>query len=214
MGRTYLIFLNGDCDIDLPEGLPGGERCLVAVDGGGRHLFERSILPDVLIGDLDSVPRECLEWCRANRVPVIKYPAEKDQTDAELALDYARDNGADKVLVYGALGGRIDHTLANIALLSGERYAGLEPEITGRRERMIFIRRHRQIHANAGDLVSLLPLGSSCEGVSTLGLQYPLAGEVLYPESTRGISNVMLSDTAEITCEKGVLLCVITCGSC
>jgi thiamine pyrophosphokinase len=203
------IFLNGDFDlIKSPDNFPSAGGFNIAVDGGIRHLRELNMIPDILIGDLDSVSEQNLEWCRSLQVEIHQYPREKDQTDFELALDYAMKKNRDKIFVFGALGGRIDHTLANIGLLSNPHYAARDIRIFSNNEYVYFLHSPTTIKGNTGDIISLIPWRGPVLGVTTTGLQYPLSNEDLLPDRSRGISNVMSSTEAIIQFKKGNLLCV------
>jgi thiamine pyrophosphokinase len=208
ISNTY-IFLNGDFDIDksLIE-YPAAGGFNIAVDGGVRHLRALKMIPDILIGDLDSVSEQDLEWSKSLKVEIHQYPKEKDQTDFELALDYAMKKSRGKIVIYGALGGRIDHTLANIGLLCNPEYAGMDIRIFSKNEYIYFLRSPTTIKGNIGDIISLIPWGGSVLGVTTTGLQFPLRNEDLLSDRSRGISNVMSSTEAIIQFKKGNLLCV------
>lgn len=117
------------------------------------------------------------------------------------------------MLILGALGGRLDMTLANIFLLDLPELANIDARLEDGCEEVFFIRpgsQGRVIEGIAGDRVSLLPLGGPASGVMTRGLYYPLHGETLYPERTRGISNVMLDSQARVMLEAGQLICIHT----
>jgi thiamine pyrophosphokinase len=207
--HTTYIFLNGDFGIDKsPVEFTSAGRFNIAVDGGVRHLRGLNIIPDILIGDLDSIKGQDLEWCKELHVEIHQYPREKDQTDFELALDYAMKKNRDKIVVFGALGGRIDHTLANIGLLSNPYYADKNIKIFSNNEYIYFLRSPTTIKGNNGDIISLIPWGEPVLGVTTTGLKFPLNNEELLPDRSRGISNVMSSNEAIIQFKKGNLLCV------
>ena len=126
-----VIFLNGTfTSTGASTFIPGANDLIIAVDGGIRHPRLSGITPDILIGDLDSIDPVDLEWCQSQQVEIRKYPKEKNETDFELALDHAVGSVAGVVIVYGALGGRIDHALANIGLLSDPRYTDREIKIS------------------------------------------------------------------------------------
>ncbi len=206
--NTY-IFLNGDFYMDKsPFQFPSAGGFNIAVDGGIRHLRESNLIPDILIGDLDSVSEQDLAWCKNLQIEIHQYPKEKDQTDFELALDYALKKNGDKIIVFGALGGRIDHTLANIGLLGNPDYADRDIRIFSNNEDIYFLHSPTTIKGNIGDIISLIPWGGPVLGVTTIGLQYPLSDEDLLPDRSRGISNVMSSNEAIIQFKKGNLLCV------
>ena len=204
-----VIFANGE--LEQPERLRALLRpddYLISADGGLRHLRALDLRPQLLIGDLDSVSQPDVEWLAGGATEIRKFPAEKDFTDLELALRAARERGAESILLAAALGGRLDQTLANIALLRLPELSGLEVSLDDGQTEVRLITASLTIHGRAGDIVSLIPLGSVVQGVRTHALQYPLNAETLSPGQTRGISNVMLAERAAVEIESGELLCV------
>ncbi len=208
MNDAY-IFLNGDFDTgDMQDKDSTNDAYIIGVDGGVRHLRKLGLNPDLVIGDLDSVSGDDMKWILENAIEVKQFPSEKDQTDFELSLEHAISLGSKKVQIFGALGGRMDHTLANISLLSNPRYADIEIRLVTRDETLFFIHKRTEIKGNIGDIVSLLPWGDPVTGVITIGLKYPLRGETLFPYQSRGMSNVLETDIVNISIKKGILLCV------
>lgn len=206
-----LIFVNGS----LPKPAaalaliqPGD--CLIAADGGARHLLRAGLLPHFLVGDLDSLTGEEIAFMEQHGVTVQRYPPEKDETDLELALLLALEQGSRVVCIVAALGGRLDQTLANLFLLQHPALEGCDVRLDDGCEEVFLIRAGAEavIHGQAGETLSLLPLGGAVEGVVTTGLQYPLRSETLYPERTRGVSNVLQSTLARVRLERGTLICV------
>ena len=207
--QRAVIFVNGV--LEEPAALADmlqPDDWLVAVDGGLRHTRALVRAPHVLIGDLDSVTDEEIDWVSAAGGRVLRYPPAKDETDPELALDLARADGYTTILLVGALGGRVDHLLGNLSLLAHPALEGLDARIIQPGTEIFLIRGEREIEGRAGDLISLLPLFGAARGVRTQGLQYPLRDEDLLPYRTRGISNVMLGSRAVVSLESGLLLCV------
>jgi thiamine pyrophosphokinase len=135
---------------------------------------------------------------------------DKNETDLELALRVVLGAGFRFILIAGALGGRIDQTLGNIFLLLSAEIEGCDVRLENGQEQIFIIRRESVIEGAPGDTISLLPLGNPAEGVFTEGLLYPLCGETLFPEHTRGISNVMLAQKSRVSLERGLLLCIHT----
>ncbi|MDO9546363.1 MAG: thiamine diphosphokinase [Pelolinea sp.] len=181
---------------------------IVSADGGLRFIRALNLIPMLLIGDLDSVSGEDIQFIKDNNVEIIKFPADKDQTDLELALKELVSRGFDNILVIGALGGRIDQTLANIGLIQLFTDQDITIEFDDGQDHVFLIEDRQRIGGKAGDIVSLIPICKTVNGVTTVGLKYPLGNENLFPEKTRGISNEMTGDAAEITITSGRLLCI------
>jgi thiamine pyrophosphokinase len=203
------IFANGE--IKDPERLKTliqpGDR-LLAADGGMRFLDRLGLRPERVIGDLDSIDLEEAIWLEKEGVTLEKYPVDKDETDLELAINRALEEGFSQLRIAGGLGGRLDQTLGNLFLLSRADLIDREVFLEDGREEVFLIRQKAVITGKKGDIVSLLPLGGSARGVTTDGLKYPLRNETLYPERTRGISNVLVGERAEITLAEGCLICI------
>ncbi len=165
-------------------------------------------MPAVVIGDMDSLTEEELTPMREAGVKMIQHPQDKNETDFELALGYTADAGFSEILIVGALGGRLDQTLGNLALLSQADLAGRQVWMEDGQETVRFVRERVTFTGKPGDIVSLIPWGSEVSGVTTEGLRWPLRQETLQPERTRGISNEMVGETASVSIEAGLLLLV------
>jgi thiamine pyrophosphokinase len=206
-----VIFANGELnDLEAARVLLQPNDLLVAADGGLHHLQRLGLLPAVLIGDLDSVDPAEVPPLEAAGVRVLRYPPEKDETDLELALQYVLSAGCRAIRILGALGGRLDQTLGNLFLLSRSDLESCDVRLDDGREEVFLIRQQAVVEGLPGDTVSLLPLDGPAVGVVTQGLYYPLHAETLYPERTRGISNVLLAGRASVSIKKGLLVCIHT----
>jgi thiamine pyrophosphokinase len=182
---------------------------VIAADEGLEHALALGLDVTIAVGDFDSVSPEALAAAEAAGVRVERYPAEKDATDLELALDVAVTLGARRVLVIAGDGaGRLDHLLAALLLLGSPRYDEVELDAFVGSARVHVVRGEREIAGEPGELVSLLALHGPAEGVRTEGLAYALHGERLETGSSRGVSNVLVSSPARIAVEHGVLLVV------
>jgi len=187
---------------------------LIAADGGANHLMQMGILPEIVIGDLDSVDDDTLFQLTSAEVKIEQYSEDKDETDIELALRYVLELGSSAILIVGALGGRLDQTLANISLLTDPSLPGIDIRLDDGVEQAFFCWAsatkggQAEVQGRSGDTVSLLPWNGPVGGVTTEGLKWPLYAETLYPDKSRGISNVMLADTASVRIQSGLLLIV------
>ena len=210
-----VIFANGE--IPNPKSvralLQEGDY-LLAADGGANHLYQMGIRPDMVIGDLDSIDEDVLHELTAAEVEIVQYPENKDENDLELALSASIEIGATSILIVGALGGRLDQSLASLSLLSDPLLARYQIRLDDGEQAAFFCRASTmkreqvEIQGRIGDTVSLIPWGGIVEGVTTKGLQWALYSESLYPEKTRGISNVLVDKTASVEIDSGLLLVV------
>jgi thiamine pyrophosphokinase len=187
----------------VPFGAP-----VVAADRGLDHALSLGLEVTVAVGDFDSASPEAVAVAEAAGTRIERHAADKDATDLELALDTAAAMEPERILVLGADGGRLDHHVASLLLLGSPRYAGVQIDALIGDSRVHVIHRERVLDGAPGELVSLLPLHGSAEGVATEGLAYPLRGETLAAGSSRGVSNVFVEQTARISLERGVLLVV------
>jgi len=186
---------------------------LIAADGGLRHCRQLNLVPDILIGDFDSLTEEELLEMEKRGVQVERFPARKDETDLELALHTACQKNVDEILVLGGLGARWDQTIANLLLPASQRFRQV-PIILVDGEHELYVLnappvKKIQLHGKAGDTLSLIPLAGDVKGVRTQGLEYALYGEALSFGATRGLSNVLIEDTAQIEIQQGSLLVVL-----
>ena len=213
-----IVLADGDAPdrATLEASWPGwadGVTFVVAADGGARHAAKLGLRIDRWVGDGDSIAPDELEALRAAGVPVELVPAAKDETDTELALRAAVADGAARVTILGATGGaRLDHALANVALLAhpvlGDRPAALLDAAS--RVRLVRGPGGLELVGRIGDLVSLIPFAGDARGVRTNGLEYPLDGDSLPFGVARGVSNVRLRERASVRLESGAILVVET----
>ena len=202
-----IIFANGELpDLEKARALLRDDDFVIAADGGTRHALALGLTPQVVIGDLDSISKEERGKIDAAGVEVIKFPADKNETDLELAIDHAMSLHPDQILILAALGGRMDQTLANIVLLSNLQLAACNIKLTDGVEEIFFCRDQAKVEGRSGDIVSLLPWQGEVRGVFTENLKWHLHHETLYPDKTRGISNEMTADTASVSIKSGLLL--------
>ena len=196
--------------VDLVPFRPLIERAdlVIAADGGARYLLALGILPQIAVGDFDSLDPAALDRLVAAGVEVQRHPAHKAETDLELALLQAVARGAGCIYVLAALGGRADQHLANLQLLTHPALATLDVRLLHERWQVFVIRETARIVGAAGDIVSLLPMTEAVTGIVTEGLYYPLHDEALRLGPARGVSNVLLADEARVTIRDGIVLCM------
>jgi thiamine pyrophosphokinase len=210
VGRLrILIFANGDLpDLEAARRLLAPDDLIICADGGSRHALALGLRPDALVGDLDSIGEAELAGAVGSNTAVIRHERDKDDTDLELALNHALEQDPAFIIIVGALGGRLDHTLGNIALLADPRLIRRRCSLDDGLERVVLCRARTEINGAPGDLVSLVPWGGPAEGVRTDGLRWALRGETLLPERSRGISNEMLGESARVFVEYGSVLVI------
>ena len=201
------IVLSGGERAARPLGLP--EHALViCADSGLESAGPLGLVPDLVIGDLDSVDPAALALARAAGVEIEQHPADKDATDLELALGAARARGADRVVVVsGGPGERLDHFVAELALLASDG-GPAEALVGGSRIQVVRGPGSADVCGEPGGLVSLVTARGDARGVTTDGLRWPLDGETLRFGTTRGVSNELVGERATVMVAAGVLLVI------
>jgi len=183
-------------------------RLLICCDGGARHLSGSGLIPDVLMGDMDSIsPAELADYENAG-VKVIRYPVDKDFTDTALALDYALSLKPRRIDIWGTQGGRIDHALANLFLLIKAKEAGVRTRLMDEYCEAFVPIGDVIFTAASGCLVSLMALSPRVEGIELQGFLYPLVDGTLTLSESRGVSNIISGDRAVIHIRSGNLLVI------
>ena len=187
---------------------------LFAADGGLHHCLRLKLTPHVLVGDLDSVDPEDVQMLREGGTEIIEHPARKDQTDLELAVNLAIDRGANEIIILGGLGGRWDQTLANILLITQDRFDAAEIQLIEGSQRILYLQpgRKHELSSRPGTTVSLIPIDGTAGGIRTSGLEYELEDGSLISGETRGVSNMMVADRASISFQEGGLICILIDG--
>jgi thiamine pyrophosphokinase len=185
-----------------------GADLLIAADGGALPLLRLQLSPHLVIGDLDSLDAASAAALLERGVELRRFPREKDETDLELALMYAVERGATAIDILGALGGRWDHTLANVAMLAMPELRNRRARLLDERQALFLVHDSAILEGQVGDTVSLLPMTAEARGVTTRGLLYPLEDATLHHERARGISNVLLEPPGSVALREGLLLVV------
>lgn len=181
----------------------------VAADGGALLLESIGFLPDVIIGDFDSLTEVRYQYYEKMGAKIIKHPVEKDETDGELALQYCKGRGLDNIVIIGFAGGRLDQQLANIFLLEYAFRNGMTAFIKEPGLEMGIIDREKVFFQKIGAGLSLIPLDEKVSGVTITGCKYLLEAGNLLRYKTRGISNIIKQEKVVITVEKGLLLYIL-----
>jgi len=189
--------------------ISGMENCLIiCCDGGVRHLQQTGVKPDVIIGDMDSIDPAQLESYSRQDIKIIKYPASKDFTDTELALDYAINLKPEAIYIWGALGGRLDHTLSNVFFLEKTKALTIKTYLIDEYCEVFLLNGDVTINESAGQTVSLIALSPQVEGITLRGFLYPLDDAMLRMGESLAVSNIINGDEAKISMRSGSLLVI------
>jgi thiamine pyrophosphokinase len=206
-----VIFANGILTAPerLRHRLVSGDRIFCA-DGGTVNALALGLRPEVIIGDLDSLPPEWVAPMEAANVAVHRHPVRKDQTDLELAFQLAAAEQPDEILLVTALGGRLDQMLANIFLLSRPEYASIPIRLVDGSQWAMVLPSHRSVTVTGrpGDILSLVPLTPAVNQVNLSGVEWPLYEATLSFGSTYSISNALTASEALLQIGEGMLLLI------
>ena len=174
---------------------------VIAVDGGYAALQAIGVKPDMALGDFDSLGYTPTD------VRTAIYPVHKDESDMELALKRAKRRKANEVVIYGGLGGRLDHTLANLQLFAAYSEKGLSVTAVGMNEQIAFLTGPGtfEIPALEEGIVSVFAMNDKCRGVFEMGLAYPLEECTLPTRTSLCVSNELKGEAAVVGVEKGTL---------
>jgi thiamine pyrophosphokinase len=185
------------------------ENCLIiCCDGGARHLWKTGIKPDIIIGDMDSIDPALLASYSTQGIKIIKYLVNKDFTDTELTLDYALSLKPEAIFIWGALGGRIDHALANVFLLCKGQEKGIRTYLLDEYGEAFVLDKETSFVNETGKTISLIALSPEVTGINLTGFLYPLKEGTLVMGDSRGISNVINDACAGISVRQGKLLVI------
>ncbi len=223
--RALVLLGGGLADTGALAAAARGCDFVVAADGGARHLAALGRTADLLVGDFDSIDGNLLEKMRNEGVPTERHPTDKDRTDSELAIGRAREEGADEILVAGALGTRPDHGLANQLLVARIAADGVKVRLFDGRTLQVPLCGGTEADGLCGAeirsyyggttpglAISLVPLSATVEGVDARGLRYPLESAALEFGSTLGVSNRPAGPLEDVLLHvgKGTLLVLVT----
>ncbi len=178
---------------------PKSDDICIAADSGYKNARALGERVDILLGDFDSIGEPLPDG-----VKVITVPAEKDFTDTQLAVQTALDEGADEIVIVGGLGGRLDHTLANLGLLSKLWEMHVHAVATDGYNRVRYINGSSTLIAKSQyKYVSVIPVDKKIKGVDIEGCKYPLKNATLMREDTLAVSNEVTGNCALIAVRKG-----------
>lgn len=207
--RAVIVAGGPEVDLKQLESLIRDDDLLVIADGGLRAALALDLTPAGVLGDFDSAsPAEVAEAERRGW-PLTRVPRQKDQTDTELAVNWALEQGASSIVLAGATGGRLDHTLANVMLLASLTATGIATLIIdGRHEVRALTGGELVVDGEPGTYFSLIPVAAEVTGVNIEGAEYSLNNATLNLGETLAVSNGFCGASVRISCKSGLLLVV------
>lgn len=181
------------------------------MDKGLEVLHELKILPNHIVGDFDSVSKEILQYYQNNSQIIFhSFNPEKDNTDTDIAIQLAIKLKTTNITIIGALGKRIDHTLANIHILKYVLDAKIPCQIIDNHNKIYLIEDKHVLYKDKiyGKYISLIPLTSKVEEITLKGFKYPLNQYCLPVGVSLGISNEIVDEVATIELKNGILIVI------
>jgi len=196
--KTCYIVCALDCKLDF---FPIKDDLVIGADRGYFTLVKNGFSPDVALGDFDSYKG------KVDCENTIVYPVKKDFTDSALAIEYAVQRGYEKILVFGGIGGELDHTLANVALIADYTEKGIDIAFVDG-ENVLFAIHNSQVMLDkeASGRISVFSFGDKAYGVYESGLLYSLDNATLENRIPLGVSNELVGEKSRISVESGTLL--------
>ena len=204
-----LIIANGKIeDYDLLTSLVQENGFILCADGGINHLMQINAIPDLIVGDLDSVSQEGIEYIEKNNIIVEKFPVMKDETDTDLAINYLIRKKYKEITIVGGIGSRLDHTIGNIYLLRSLNKNGIKGCTINENNIIHLVEKNIRLFKKEGYYTSIIPITIDGIEISVSGFLYPLFREHIAFGSTRGISNKIGEELGIITIHKGEALVI------
>ena len=208
------IFLNGSPDSsDLLRSVAGRADLIVAADGGARFALEAGVVPDLVVGDMDSLGEDLALEVERRGAFLERHPVRKDRMDGQLAVLAARERGATAADLLCAVGGRLGALFAVPQILLAAERIGLRSTVVADRGRIFVIEAgSRTVQGDPQDSVSIFPLSGPATGVTLESMEYPLENASLEPGDTLGFHNELIGRKASVSVEEGALLVVQETG--
>lgn len=205
--KTVCIVAGGEMDTQYVSAISTAD-VVIGADRGALWLIEHGIDPDVVIGDFDSVTVQEKRIVHDHAGRYIEYSSDKDETDLELAIEEAVRYKPMRVIIYGVLGKRLDHTLTAIYLLERLESHNIYGEIVDNFNKIYIVRRLMSVSKDSGyPYISLLPLGVSVN-ITLRGFLYDVTKRSLLRAASLGVSNRILAKNASIQVHRGKILVI------
>lgn len=184
---------------------------IIGVDGGLECLYRHTIIPQVVLGDFDTIDKDILNYYKNQEEILIKeYQPEKDATDTEIAIEYAVSIGSSEITILGATGTRLDHTFGNLHSLLIAKKKGIPCCILDEHNHIELIDSGTKLEKKQqfGHYISFIPLTTTVEHITLKGFRYPLNDATLTIGNCNGVSNEIKEDCAEVLFDEGILIMI------
>ena len=212
MEKKYVIFLNGEYKYsqEFMDKLVSENAVCFYADGGANFAFKYGKIPEMIIGDLDSIEKKVLGYYKSKNILIKKFPKDKDFTDFELILKEINkisenEDFVEKIFVVGGLGKRIDMTLSNLFIM--EKYKNL---VFWQENEEIFYAEKSFVLKNKKECeFSIIPISEKVEKLTLKGFRFETDKIDVKRESSRLVSNVICGDEASVEFESGKMIIIL-----
>lgn len=202
----FLLMANGDYgDLTWYRKHKDGFDRVICIDGGAIWAMRMGLAPHRVVGDMDSISREAMEYATSLGAEFTVAPRNKDNTDTQLGLELAEQDGATAIVVWGGTGSRLDHSLSNLFSATALVLRGIEVRFESPREDIYLIDRRLVLSGKVGETVSLITMGDESRGVTLRGFHYPLLNATLNGRWQHAVSNVIVEPHPVVEIESGVV---------
>ena len=212
MEKKYVIFLNGEYKYsqEFMDKLVSKNVVCFCADGGANFAFKYGKIPEVIVGDLDSIEKKVLEYYKSKNILIKKFPKDKDFTDFELILKEINKisenkNFVEKIFVVGGLGKRIDMALSNLLIM--EKYKNLV--FLQENEEIFYVEKSFVLKNKKEYEFSIIPISEKVEKLTLKGFKFETDKIDVKRESSRLVSNVICGDEASVEFENGKLIIIL-----
>ncbi|HSW47534.1 MAG TPA: thiamine diphosphokinase [Candidatus Saccharimonadales bacterium] len=206
----YIIFTGGELEngIATEKALKNFDK-IIAVDSGASHCLKLKLIPDFLVGDFDSIDQKLLSGF--DKTKILRFPATKDETDTELGIQTAVENGATQITILGGISGtRTDHLISNVLLLLKKKFAKAQIKFVDGDQEIYLAKNKIEISGKKRDIISFIPITGTVNKIKSIGLKYDLANYTLSIQGNHGISNELTKPKANVTFPNKTLLVIHT----
>lgn len=205
--NKVLIVANGEESLDFIKNIIENYDRIISVDGANNKLYELGIIPNVMVGDFDSIKKDILEFYKTKNIEFINLNTEKDFSDTHCAINYAIENNIKRADLVGSFGGRWDHSFANIGLLYYAYKNNLKLRIVSKNNEVMIIGEGEHFFKKKKNYYwSFFPLFEDIK-ISISGMKYNLNNKYVVQGDSLGLSNEFVDD-AKITIHQGLALIV------
>lgn len=182
---------------------------LIGVDHGCDCLLEYNIIPNLILGDFDSVRKEVIEEFKAKKVIILEYNSDKDYTDTDLGYLKAKESGANEIILFGATGTRMDHMLGNLGILIKSLKEGIKMQIIDENNKIFVVDKESSFKGNYGDTISFHALSDKVPNLTIKGAKYKLESYDMGLLEPRAICNEFIDNDITISFDSGLVLVIL-----